>query len=160
MSNSIGPCPTELDTLDSNILGAGSRWFEAATGLIQRHQEACLDHNCTLQQERPLLHSHRGPLQPYPYVTLLSNSQLDVCPIGDGPPSVNIKPCGTSLSQRALCLIVSTPRESFGQRSMPQSQSMHTPHRIANAQNHDGQRSISKSNAETHNAHYNTFAHH
>ena len=27
MSNSIGPCPTELDTLDSNI-GAGSRWSE------------------------------------------------------------------------------------------------------------------------------------
>ena len=26
-----------------------------ATGLIQRHQAACLDHNCTLQQERPLL---------------------------------------------------------------------------------------------------------
>ena len=26
MSNSIGPCPTELDTMDSNI-GAGSRWF-------------------------------------------------------------------------------------------------------------------------------------
>ena len=55
MSNSIGPCPTELDTLDSNI-GAGSRWFEGYRSHSKARQAACLDHKvCTLQQERPLL---------------------------------------------------------------------------------------------------------
>jgi hypothetical protein len=80
MSNSIGPCPTELDTLDSNIWGQDQDGLRA-TGLIQRHQAACLDHNCTLQQETTATatgvrcnHIHM----------LLSNS-IGPCPIGDGP---------------------------------------------------------------------------
>ena len=38
-TNSIGPCPTELDTLDSNIEGQDQDGLRA-TGLIQRHQAA------------------------------------------------------------------------------------------------------------------------
>jgi hypothetical protein len=90
MSNSIGPCPTELDTLDSNI-GAGSRWFEGYTGLIQRHQAACLDHNCAHMTARETTATATGvPLLVatiYAYLCYCP-IQLDRGPIGDGPLSV------------------------------------------------------------------------
>ena len=54
------PCPIQLDPVPLNwthwtVTYGQDQDGLRATGLIQRHQAACLDHNCTLQQERPLL---------------------------------------------------------------------------------------------------------